>query len=218
MWCSPDNHTCSFVSRPFVKRIGRHQAAPVFHRVTECGQRYCGFRSRVDHARSARSIFRPRRNQSPSHLRELSRGLSGILSDNRNRLGRSDIVPRYPVLGIGDRVEVFRYDLLPARESIAATHSSNYVRSRLRMVSGVSSEAMANRRGNPNWFSSLQPIPILVTEFELQVEKLGLTREEYITSSELQRWCYHNRNRCYVPEWLLDEWKMQVDAIFSGVA
>jgi len=86
------------------------------------------------------------------------------------------------------------------------------------MVSGVSSEAMANRRGNPNWFSSLQPIPILVTEFELQVEKLGLTREEYITSSELQRWCYHNRNRCYVPEWLLDEWKMQVDAIFSGVA
>ena len=77
---------------------------------------------------------------------------------------------------------------------------------------------MANRRGNPNWFSSIQPILILVTEFELQVERLGLTREEYVSSSELRRWCYHNRNRCYVPEWLLDEWEIEVDSIFSGVA
>ena len=77
---------------------------------------------------------------------------------------------------------------------------------------------MANRRGNPNWLSSLQPIPILITEFELQVEKLGLTREEYVTSSELRRWCCHNHNRCYVPESLLDEWKMQVEAVFSGVS
>jgi hypothetical protein len=77
---------------------------------------------------------------------------------------------------------------------------------------------MAGRRGNPRWGGSLQPIPILVTEFELQVEKLGLSEEGYATSSELRRWCYHNRNRCYVPEWLLDEWGMRVDAIFSGVA
>ena len=77
---------------------------------------------------------------------------------------------------------------------------------------------MANRRGNPNWFSSSHPIPILITEFESQVEKLGLTQEEYVSSSDHRRWCYHNRNRCYVPEWLLDEWEMQVDAIFSGAA
>jgi len=73
-------------------------------------------------------------------------------------------------------------------------------------------------RGNPNWGKPILPIPALLTEFEMQVERLGLSKAEYGASAELRRWCVHNRNRCYVPEWLLEAWGLRVDAIFSGVA
>jgi len=73
-------------------------------------------------------------------------------------------------------------------------------------------------RGNPNWGTPLTALPIMLTEFELQVERLGLTNAEYVASPELKRWCEHNRNRCYVPEWLLKTWGIEVEAIFSGVA
>ena len=71
------------------------------------------------------------------------------------------------------------------------------------------------RRGNPNWGLPPQPLRALPTEFEI---RLGLTKLEYVSSAELKRWCEHNRNRVYVPEWLLETWGIQVEAIFSGVA
>jgi len=71
------------------------------------------------------------------------------------------------------------------------------------------------QRGNPNWGKPLQPIPALLTEFELEVERLGLAQSEYLYSRELKRWCDRNRNRVYVPEWLLTEWGMQVE-VFSA--
>ena len=92
---------------------------------------------------------------------------------------------------------------------------------------GVSSVTMARtiartgsrrRRGNPNWGQPPQPLPALPTEFEILVKRLGLTKLEYAFSAELKRWCEHNRNRVYVPEWLLEAWGIQVEAIFSGVA
>ena len=73
------------------------------------------------------------------------------------------------------------------------------------------------RRGNPNWGCPL-PIPNLPTEFELQVAQLRLTQAEYVYSFQLKRWCERNRNRVYVPEWLLKEWGMQVEEVFSRVA
>jgi hypothetical protein len=51
-----------------------------------------------------------------------------------------------------------------------------------------------------------------------RVERLGLTKAEYVSSAALKRWCEHNRNRFYVPEWLLGAWRMEVEFIFSGVA
>jgi hypothetical protein len=74
------------------------------------------------------------------------------------------------------------------------------------------------RRGNPNWGNPPQSLPTLLTEFEMQVERLRLKNAEYVASIELRRWCARNRNRCYVPEWLLEEWGMTVESIFSGVA
>jgi len=74
------------------------------------------------------------------------------------------------------------------------------------------------RRGNPNWGHPPLPLRALPTEFEILVKQLGLTKPEYVSSAELKRWCEHNRNRVYVPEWLLEAWGIQVEAIFSGVA
>ena len=50
----------------------------------------------------------------------------------------------------------------------------------------------------------------------MQVKRMGLTKPEYIASAELKYWC--ERNRVYVPEWLLETWGIQVESIFSGVA
>jgi len=77
-----------------------------------------------------------------------------------------------------------------------------------------------NRRGNPNW-SQGQSIPLgpaLPTAFELQVRQLRLTPENYVGSNELRRWCLQNRNRCYIPEWLLDAWDIPVDPDVSSAA
>ena len=39
----------------------------------------------------------------------------------------------------------------------------------------------------------------------------------YTFSLELRAWCEQNRNLCYVPEWLLEEWGIIVDPNFSAV-
>ena len=74
------------------------------------------------------------------------------------------------------------------------------------------------KRGNPNWGPVLPPAPALATEFELRVRQLRLTPEMYTSSIELRTWCEHNRNRFYVPEWLLEEWSITVDPTFSDAA
>jgi hypothetical protein len=74
---------------------------------------------------------------------------------------------------------------------------------------------MRRGRGNPNWGKSCG-VPHIVTEFEKQVRKLGLTKDTCAASSELRIWCESNRNRCYMPEWLLGTWGIPVDSIFSG--
>ena len=74
------------------------------------------------------------------------------------------------------------------------------------------------KRGNPNWGQPFQPSSVLCTEFEMQVRQLRLTVETYAFSAELRAWCERNRNRFYIPEWLLDEWGFRVDANLSGSA
>jgi len=71
--------------------------------------------------------------------------------------------------------------------------------------------ATARKRGNPNWGKPPQPIPTMATEFELQARRLGLTKETYTASAQLRTWCERNKNRCYIPEWLLTEWAITVD-------
>jgi hypothetical protein len=54
--------------------------------------------------------------------------------------------------------------------------------------------------------------PVLPTEFELRVKHLGLTAEMYTSSASLHAWCKQNKDRIYIPEWLLKELCIVVDA------
>jgi hypothetical protein len=74
------------------------------------------------------------------------------------------------------------------------------------------------KRGNSNWGRPMPPARALATAFEMRVSELRLTVESYVLSIELRSWCEENRNRCYVPEWLLDEWGFRVDSNLSGSA
>jgi len=71
---------------------------------------------------------------------------------------------------------------------------------------------MARKRGNPNWgIGRYLHIPATPSEFETVVTHLGLTQHMYTTSDRLRKWCERNRNRCYIPEWLLKAWEIPVD-------
>ena len=64
----------------------------------------------------------------------------------------------------------------------------------------------------------MPPILALATEFEVMVKRLRLTPETYVTSQALRIWCEHNRNRCYIPEWLLEEWHIVVELSYGNDA
>ena len=86
------------------------------------------------------------------------------------------------------------------------------------MAIPVALAAAKRKRGNPSWGRPIAPLLVLPTEFEMRVRQLQLITETYTSSRELRAWCERNRNRYYVPEWLLGEWGITVDATLSGVA
>jgi hypothetical protein len=51
----------------------------------------------------------------------------------------------------------------------------------------------------------------LPTAFELQVRKLGLNQRACVRSRALRLWCKRNKDRCYIPEWLLAKWRITVE-------
>jgi len=76
---------------------------------------------------------------------------------------------------------------------------------------------MAHRRGNPDWG---KPTPLIsrslmMPEFEKQVRQLRLNESNCAGSDELRVWCERNKNRFYVPEWLLKHWKISVDVHYA---
>jgi hypothetical protein len=74
------------------------------------------------------------------------------------------------------------------------------------------------KRGNPNWGRPIAPLLAVPTEFEMRASHLQLTAEMYTSSVQLRTWCEQNRNRVYIPEWLLAEWGITVNASLSGIA
>ena len=79
-------------------------------------------------------------------------------------------------------------------------------------------ESMIRKRGNPNWGKAGSVlVPHIVTEFEIQARQLKLHKHDYAASPQLRTWCLQNKDRRYVPEWLLDAWQMTVDVHYSYV-
>jgi hypothetical protein len=76
-------------------------------------------------------------------------------------------------------------------------------------------QTMTGRRGNPNWGHPMLPSPNIATEFEIRVKHLRLTPKTYVNSVELRTWCEHNKNRCYIPEWLLEQWGISVELSYG---
>jgi hypothetical protein len=74
----------------------------------------------------------------------------------------------------------------------------------------------ARKRGNPNWGKPMEPTPAVPTAFEEQVQELGLNEQTCATSEKLRQWCHRNKDRCYIPEWLLKRWQISVDPNVSG--
>ena len=70
---------------------------------------------------------------------------------------------------------------------------------------------MVRRRGNPDWGKEMPQAPAGPSEFEVLTKQLRLTPDKYALSAALKDWCKRNRNRCYIPEWLLDEWGIATD-------
>ena len=73
------------------------------------------------------------------------------------------------------------------------------------------------KRGNPNWGRgrSIQACPAVATAFEEQVQKLGLNEHTCGASEKLKQWCERNKDRCYIPEWLLKQWGIPVNPNLS---
>jgi len=49
------------------------------------------------------------------------------------------------------------------------------------------------------------------TAFEWQLRRLGLDEQTCVKSKEMKEWCECNKDRHYIPEWLLERWGMSVD-------
>lgn len=62
----------------------------------------------------------------------------------------------------------------------------------------------------------MEASPNVPTAFEEQVQKLGLNEQTCATSEKLRQWCQSNKDRSYVPEWLLKRRQISVDPNFSG--
>jgi hypothetical protein len=44
------------------------------------------------------------------------------------------------------------------------------------------------------------------------MRELHLSPDDCAASVELRRWCENNKNRCYIPEWLLKTWGIALDS------
>jgi hypothetical protein len=56
------------------------------------------------------------------------------------------------------------------------------------------------------------------TAFEWQLRRLGLSEQTCVHSKKLREWCESNKDRVYIPEWLLKQWGMSVDPSLSNVS
>src|SRR5271157_1734589 len=65
-WCSPDNHTCDFMSHPLKEPVGRKQAPTANEGIPERGFVGDRLRAGIDGLKSDTGVGGPGRNQAPA--------------------------------------------------------------------------------------------------------------------------------------------------------
>jgi hypothetical protein len=109
-------------SHPLLEPVCRDQAPAEFQCIAERRLRGRGLSPSIDHPSSSRRVLRPAWNEPPSHQRHFPDGLLGILADDRDGLGRSDVIAWTPVVLARGGVEELLNKLLPPRKFVAPTH------------------------------------------------------------------------------------------------
>lgn len=73
-------------------------------------------------------------------------------------------------------------------------------------------ESMRPGPASQRWNSAQrsETSPTAPSAFERYTQQLGLSIEDYASSTELREWCRENKQRCYIPEWLLKHWRIGV--------
>jgi hypothetical protein len=67
-------------------------------------------------------------------------------------------------------------------------------------------------KGNPNWGKPSGDIAVMPTSFEEMVQQLKLSEQECRTSIPLREWAKKYKDSKYVPQDLLEEWGIVVNA------
>src|ERR1019366_8794201 len=96
---------------PLVKPIGGNQAAASFERLPERGLAGYNLRPSVDQPVADAKVLRPVRDQTPACERETALWLRRVLTNDRDALRWSDVVPRLPIHLVGG-VEILLDQLL----------------------------------------------------------------------------------------------------------
>jgi hypothetical protein len=86
-----------------------------------------------------------------------------------------------------------------------------------RMATRVALGTAKRKRGNPNWGVPLRRCSVCL--LSLKCGSSNCTSwQTPIRPRVNSAWCERNRNRVYIPEWLLGKWGITVDTTFSRPA
>jgi hypothetical protein len=120
-WCSPDNHTCSFVSRPLIKAVCGNQAAASFYGITESRLLRSSLRHPIDGPESDGCVFRPIGDQSPTDQAKSALRLFPLLTDNGDLLTWGNVPAWGPVRILFETKMIAKVTLFRG-EPIASAH------------------------------------------------------------------------------------------------
>ena len=119
-WCSPDNHTCNFMSHPLVEPVCGDQTPATSQRIPQ------GFVAAVSDLAliiwAATDGSFAHDGIKPQRIKDNSRGSFRFCRMIGDRLRGGNVVAGIPVWFIGDGVEIFLDNLLSPRKPIAAAH------------------------------------------------------------------------------------------------
>src|SRR5580704_17080354 len=113
----------------------------MFETLFECWLLGCSLRPCIYHASANRPILRPRRDKPPPHKRSSANWFLHILPDNRDVLGRRDIVACIPVHAFIFGI-ISRQNFSASRQSLSSAHCCRLYRRARALVSSKNQKGL----------------------------------------------------------------------------